>query len=86
MVEDGRPSAARIDSSEQLSDDMVRFSTSVIKALNDGDAKPPASNSYSHQRFLGPRELLGEPHIRLGSTDVTPRQKHTAEFAALPRP
>jgi hypothetical protein len=69
-VEDSGPSDARIDSSEQLSDDMVRFSTSVVDALNDGDAKPPASNSYSHQRFLGRREPPGEPHIQLESTDA----------------
>ncbi len=70
VVEEGGARAATIDSSRQLPDEMVRFSTSVIKALNDGDAKPPASNSYSHQRFLGRREPLGEPHIQLESTDA----------------
>ncbi|MGB3051785.1 MAG: hypothetical protein WBB42_12350 [Polyangiales bacterium] len=49
---------------------MVRFSTSVIQALNDDATKPPASNSYSHQRLLGPRKRLGEPQVQLESTDA----------------
>ncbi|MGB8329010.1 MAG: hypothetical protein WCE62_02710, partial [Polyangiales bacterium] len=65
MVEDGGTRASRIDSPAQLPEDMVRFSISVIKALDDGNAEPPASNSYSHQGLLGRREPLGEPHIEL---------------------
>ncbi len=70
MVEDERPSDATIDSSEQLSEGMVRFSTSVIEALNDDVTKPPASNSYSHQRLLGRKERLGQPHVQLESSDA----------------
>lgn len=72
-VEDRRPVRTTIASSEQLSEDMVRFSTSVAQALNDDVRKPPPSNSYSHQRLLGPRKRLGEPHVQLESTN-----KHSA--------
>ena len=69
-VEDRRPRRAATDSTKQLSEDMVRFSTSVIQALNDDERKPPASNSYSHQRLLGPSKRLGEPQVQLESTDA----------------
>lgn len=69
-VEDRRPRRAATDSTEQLSEAMVQFSTSVIQALNDDARKPPASNSYSHQRLLGPRKRLGEPQVQLESTDA----------------
>ena len=69
-AEDGRPRRAAEDSSEQLSEGMVRFSTSATEALNDGARKPPASNSYSHQRLLGPRKRLGEPRVQLEPTDA----------------
>ncbi|KPK15514.1 MAG: hypothetical protein AMJ62_08875 [Myxococcales bacterium SG8_38] len=68
-IEHGRPRRAAADSSEQLSEGMVRFSTSVAQALNDDGRRPPPSNSYSHQRLLGPRKRLGEPHVHLESTD-----------------
>ena len=58
------------DSSEQLSEGMVRFSASMIAALNDHAAEPPVSNSYSHQRWLGWRKRLGEPRVQLESTDA----------------
>ena len=61
---------AATDSSAQLSEDTVRFSTAVIRALNDDAKKPPASNSYSHQKLLGPRKRLGEPQVQLESTDA----------------
>lgn len=67
--EDRRPLRATTDSTEQLSDGMVRFSTSMTQALNDDAKKPPASNSYSHQRLLGLRKRLGEPQVQLESTD-----------------
>ena len=57
-------------SSAQLSEDAVRFYTAVIRALNDDAKKPPASNSYSHQRLLGPRKRLGEPQVQFESTDA----------------
>jgi len=69
-VEDRRPRGAATDSTERLSEGMVRFSTSVIQALNDDARKPPASNSYSHQRLLGPTKRLGEPQVQLESTDA----------------
>jgi len=56
---------ARRDSSEQLSASMVQFSNSAAEILSD-DA---ISNSYSHQRLLGARKRLGEPLVRLESTD-----------------
>jgi len=59
-----------IDSSAELSEDLVQFSTAVIGALNDEARKPPASNSYSHQRLLGPRKRLGEPQVQLEPTDA----------------
>jgi autotransporter-associated beta strand protein len=68
-VEDRRPRRATIDSAEQLSERMARFSTSVAQALNDDLSKPPPSNSYGHQRLLGPRKRLGEPQVQLESTD-----------------
>lgn len=58
------------DSSAELSNDLVRFSTAVIEALGDEARQPPASNSYSHQRLLGPRRRLGEPRVQLASTDA----------------
>ena len=69
MVADGRRSETT-DSSAELSEDLVRFSTAVIGALSDEARKPPASNSYSHQRLLGPRRRLGEPQVQLESTDA----------------
>ncbi len=61
---------AATDSSEELSEGMVRFSVSMIEALNDQTAEPPVSNSYSHQRWLGWRKRLGEPLVHLDSTDA----------------
>ena len=69
-VEEGRPRRAGRDSSVQLSESVVQFSTSVTQALNDDARKPPASNSYSHQRLLGPRKRLGEPHVQLEPSDA----------------
>jgi autotransporter-associated beta strand protein len=57
---------ARTDSSEQLSESIVQFSNSAAEILAD-DA---ISNSYSHQRLLGARKRLGEPLVRLESTDA----------------
>jgi hypothetical protein len=68
-VADGRRSE-KTHSSAELSEDLVRFSTAVIGALSDEARKPPASNSYSHQRLLGPRRRLGEPQVQLESTDA----------------
>lgn len=68
VVEERR--APRPDASAQLSEDLVRFSSAVIEALNDDAATPPPSNSYSHQRLLGPRKRLGEPHVELEPTDA----------------
>ncbi len=41
----------------------------VIQALSDDAKKPPVSNSYSHQRLLGPRKRLGEPQVHLEPAD-----------------
>lgn len=65
-VEATRRRDARTDSSERLSESMVQFSNSVAEILAD-DAM---SNSYSHQRLLGARKRLGEPLVRLESTDA----------------
>jgi len=46
---------------------MVRLSTSAAQALSDDLRKPPPSNSYSHQKLLGFRKRLGEPHVQLES-------------------
>jgi hypothetical protein len=69
-VEEEGPLHPTVDSSEQLSEAMVRFSTSVAQALNDDLTKPPPSNSYGDQRLLGPRKRLGEPQVQLKSTDA----------------
>lgn len=68
-VESRRPARARVDSSQELSEALARFSTAAAQLLNDDQLKPPPSNSYSHQRLLGPRKRLGEPHVQLDSTD-----------------
>ncbi|MGB5809687.1 MAG: hypothetical protein WBG86_04100, partial [Polyangiales bacterium] len=65
-VDTGRRSHATTDSSDQLSESMVRFSTAVAEALKDDDT----SNTYSHQRLLGPRKRLGEPLVQLAPTDT----------------
>jgi hypothetical protein len=69
-VEDASWIPATTDASEQLSESVVRFSTTVAQVLNDDLEKPPPSNSYSHQRLLGPRKRLGEPHVHLELTDT----------------
>jgi hypothetical protein len=69
-VEDGRRRRAPTDASVQLSEEMLRFSTSANELLNDEVARPPVSNSYSHQRLLGLRKRLGEPQVKLESTDA----------------
>ena len=68
-VEGGRARRAAPDTSAELSESIVRFSTSATEALND-DGKPPASNTYSHQRLLGPRRRLGDPQVDLRPTDA----------------
>lgn len=68
--ESGRSRRAATDSSAHLSESMLRFSASATEVLNDDVRRPPASNSYSHQRLLGPRKRLGEPQVQLGSTDA----------------
>lgn len=55
-------------SSEELSEDMIRFSASMAELLSDPRSQPPVSNSYSHQRLLGPRKRLGEPQVHLEQT------------------
>ena len=67
---DGGSHAAATASAAQLSEDAVRFSTALIEALTDDAKKPPASNSYSHQRLLGPRKRLGDPKVQLEATDA----------------
>ena len=67
VVEERR--SAKVDASEELSQDLVRCSTAVIEALADETATPPPSNSYSHQRLLGPRRRLGEPQVHLEASD-----------------
>ncbi len=69
-AEERKPRRPAPDSAEQLSEAMVRFSTSVIQALNDEAREPPPSNSYSHQRLLGPRKRLGEPQVQLEPTEA----------------
>lgn len=54
------------DATERLSDGMVQFSTAVTQALGGDEA----SNSYSHQTFLRPKNPFGVPHIELDSTDA----------------
>ena len=66
----GGGTAAVSASGAQLSEDTVQFSTAVIQALNDDAKEPPASNSYSHQKLLGPRKRLGEPQVQLEATDA----------------
>jgi autotransporter-associated beta strand protein len=68
-VENESPRAAT-DSSAQLSEDTVRFSAAVIQAFSGDANKPLVSNSYSHQRLLGPQKRLGEPQVQLESTDA----------------
>jgi hypothetical protein len=68
--ENGRPREVTIDSSAELADGMVRFSTSVIQALNEDTTDPLASNSYSHQRFVGPKMRAGQPHVQLEATEA----------------
>jgi hypothetical protein len=68
--QDERLLPLRTDSSEELSEGVVRFSVSVIEALNEHHLKPPPSNSYSHQRLLGPRKRLGEPQVQLELSDA----------------
>jgi hypothetical protein len=70
VVEAARPRDETIASFEQLSEGMVLFSTSVLEALNDDVTSPPASNTYSHQRLLGRKEQLGQPHVQLESTEA----------------
>jgi len=69
-VEEWSAPRATTDSSEQLAEGMVRFSTSMNAALNDPAAEPPASNSYSHQKWLGWKKRLGEPRVQLEATDA----------------
>jgi len=69
-VEEWSAPRATTDSSEQLAEGMVRFSTSMNVALNDPAAEPPASNSYSHQKWLGWKKRLGEPRVQLEATDA----------------
>ncbi|MGB9340052.1 MAG: hypothetical protein WCB63_12475, partial [Polyangiales bacterium] len=64
----GGGTAAAPASGAQLSEETVQFSTAVIQALNDDAKEPPASNSYSHQKLLGPRKRLGEPQVQLEAT------------------
>ncbi len=68
-VADGRRNEVA-DSSAKLSEDLVQLSTAVIGALSDEARTPPVSNSYSHQRLLGPRRRLGGPRVQLKSTDA----------------
>jgi len=56
------------DTSEQLTESIVQFSTSVVEEFGNGTAEPPVSNSYSHQRLLGRRRRLGEPRVQLRPT------------------
>ena len=65
-VEPSRRLQAEAHSSEELSEALFRFSTSVTDALGNGTS----SNTYSHQRFLGPRKRLGEPQVKLEGTDA----------------
>ena len=69
-VEEGRRRHAAPDSSSLLSEGVLQLSRSATQALNDDVTSPPASNSYSHQRLLGPRKRLGEPQVQLESTDA----------------
>jgi autotransporter-associated beta strand protein len=62
--------AVATDSGAQLSEDALRFSAAVIRALNEDAEEALASNSYSHQRLLGPAKRLGEPQVLLEPTDA----------------
>jgi hypothetical protein len=42
----------------------------MAELLSDPTSKPPVSNSYSHQRLLGPRKRLGEPQVHLEPTSA----------------
>jgi hypothetical protein len=48
---------------------VLQLSRSATELLNDEETSPPPSNTYSHQRLLGPRKRLGEPQVRLHSSD-----------------
>ena len=65
-----KPRDANPASAEELSESMIRFSTSATEVLSDDEAKTPASNSYSHQRLLGRRKRLGEPQVQLEATEM----------------
>ena len=69
-VEDSRRRRAAPDSSARLAEGVLQFSRSATEALSDEVASPPASNTYSHQRLLGPRKRLGEPQVQLASTNA----------------
>ena len=72
-VEGGRARrASSIESAPQLSKSIVRFSTAASQALNDHVVQPPPSNSYSHQRLLGPKKRLGEPQVDLERSGARP--------------
>jgi hypothetical protein len=49
---------------------VLQLSRSATQVLSDDVTNPPASNTYSHQKFLGPRKRLGEPQVRLNPTDA----------------
>ena len=69
-VEDGRRRHATPDASSRLAEGVLQLSRSATQVLSDDVTNPPASNSYSHQRFLGPTKRLGEPQVRLNRTDA----------------
>lgn len=68
--EEPRSRRAPEDTSAELSAGVVHFSTAMSEVLNDPEREPPSSNSYSHQRKLGPRKRLGEPEVVLQPTDA----------------
>lgn len=58
------------DSSEELAESMVRFSTAIADVLkSDPEGTEGVSNTYSHQRVLGQRKRLGEPRVELASPE-----------------
>ncbi len=60
------PSLPPRDTSEQLAKSMVQFAGSVTEVLVGDDVM---SNTYSHQRLLGPAKRFGEPMVQLESTE-----------------
>lgn len=68
-VEPKRSRGVPVDSSPELSDSMVRFSTAIAELLKSEPESADVSNTYSHQRVYGHRKRLGEPRVELATLE-----------------